>query len=576
MKRNNIQKTCPGNQTVRVWQQLACLLAFLFLLPSCSDEMEPGGGAGLGETEQISLPITLAFSPITETKAVTRPSRPGSAAAKAGFHYELEVTSSDTLPTTETKALPTTLKNVVALLFTDDGKYKGKALPSGSLTTGSNKTFDFTVVSGVTASTYRLVIIANHGSGDDSKSSVLTKASSSLSTFTGTYEEFLKIYLKVRDITKEEDSPYVGSITDIELGKKPEGLVVPMYRMLAKITVNINKFEIKDGPELEGVSVNSQYYGYFGTPNNYNGSGTNTTPENVAPYSKYSGSFVHFVGENVKPLVSSISNITERTSAKAPEEATFVSLSTKAINKTNTAPAIGEEYTLKDDRQLEYTIYLGDGSLSDFSVRRNTNYTINVTIDGTLEGQLIQADTDKRIRVHYKVESAGLNIGMFGGGNFVNGSVQVQDVTGYYTKYLLLHPNTLGTTATDTVKKQWSTNTTTLLQSENRKFWDPTYTLAHIDLTTGFASGYCYNLTTGGVTKGTWYVPTQAQLGVIYRVLGGLKDNPLYDKYSAFADYYWSATEYGADYACCMNFSNGNVFTVSKRNTYKVRCVRDL
>ena len=194
---------------------------------------------------------------------------------------------------------------------------------------------------------------------------------------------------------------------------------------------------------------------------------------------------------------------------------------------------------------------------------------------------LAQSHTDKtgsRDNITFAVGEppAGLNIGMFGGGNFVTASSAL-GVTGYYTKYLLLHPNTSGTTATDNVKKQWSTYTTTQYQSENHKYWYPTYTLEHMDETTGFAYDYCYNLTTGGVEKGTWYVPTQTQLRVICSVLAGLKENPLYDWYFAFnANYYWSATEYSASYAWYVNFSTGSVSTNNKTASSYVRCVRDL
>lgn len=113
-------------------------------------------------------------------------------------------------------------------------------------------------------------------------------------------------------------------------------------------------------------------------------------------------------------------------------------------------------------------------------------------------------------------ESAGLAIGLFGGASgYTTGTGYSTTITGSYTKLLLLQPNTSGTTAKDDVSKKWSDNTSTQHQTETRKYWDHTYTSARIEKGAGYPYDYCYTLTLGGVTKGTWYLPTQAQVLVM-------------------------------------------------------------
>ncbi|WP_455638369.1 DUF4906 domain-containing protein [Parabacteroides sp.] len=557
----------------------ACLLAGLS--SSCSDDIEKddGGSTGNEGTGKITLPVNLTFTPITETKAVTRPVKPGSELAKAGFDYELEVTSCttpDTLSAPDTKAVPTQLKNVVALLFGETtGAYKGKAKVSGPINAGSDLLLDFTV-NNTTDTSYRLVVVAN-----DNAATAYT-SSSDLSTFEDTYAKFLEVKL-VKTTSKDEDVPYVGSITGINMEGVSGTLVLPLYWMLAKVTVNVNNFAIKDGPDFESIRLMNGGYNYLGTRNAYNGSGILSTPvENIANYPAVgSKKYTYYVGENIQSYPS-VTSITDRCPGKAPN-ATYIRLVTSRSDNTNTSPAIGEEYITSGGVVFQYYIYLGDGSVSDFSVRRNTKYNITINIDGTLEGQRRQALTDKRIEVVSTETHAGLNIGKFGGLNsaeFTTGTVDANTITGYYTKDLLLEPNTSRSTVIDNQTRIWSNNTS-LLQTEARKIWDPTYTLTSIDKTNGLAYDYCKTLTLGGVAEGTWYLPTQAQLAAIWTVLKGLKNNAVYANYSAVnPDRYWCSTEYDNRAVWTLNFANGYVQSNLNGNLKSypanIRCVRDL
>ena len=69
--------------------------------------------------------------------------------------------------------------------------------------------------------------------------------------------------------------------------------------------------------------------------------------------------------------------------------------------------------------------------------------------------------------------------------------------------------------------------------------------------------------------KGTWRVPTQGELMLIYILKSKLSGNFL-------SSYYWSASEYNGINSWCVLFSSGITGTSPKTNTYRVRCVRDL
>ncbi|WP_455640751.1 DUF4906 domain-containing protein [Parabacteroides sp.] len=560
----------------RIMTLSACLLAGILL--SCSDDLEKGddGGTGNEGTRKITLPINLSFTPITETKAVTRPVKPGSELEKAGFHYELEVvssTTSDTLSATNTKAVPTQLKNVVALLFGEKTKnYKGKAVVSGIVTAGTDLLLDFTVNS-ETDDSYRLVIVANDNAGTSYQSSP------SLASFTGNYSTFQDIQM-THSIAADEDVPYVGSITGVKMEGASSPLVVPLYWSLAKVTYKINTFSI-DGLGVNSIQAGNIGRKYFGTQGEYNGSGsTATLPARANLFSAYGTTLVRsmYYGENIQ-MNSSITSATDRHQDNAGD-ATYLRVSSVVRSSINTSPAIGEEYINKGGIGLDYYIYFGDGSVSDLSIRRNTKYTITININGTYEGQRKQALTDKRIRVYSSETSAGLNIGRFGGRNsaeFTSTGAE-NTITGYYTKDLLLEPNTSRSTAIDSVRRQWApAASSSALQPLSSKYWDPTYALTNIDKTAGYAYHYCDTLTLGGVAKGTWYLPTQTQLKAIGYVQKWIKNNGLYANYSGFSDYsYWSSTEYNADKAWEVAPMSISTTLDPKTSQRSIRCVRDL
>ena len=73
--------------------------------------------------------------------------------------------------------------------------------------------------------------------------------------------------------------------------------------------------------------------------------------------------------------------------------------------------------------------------------------------------------------------------------------------------------------------------------------------------------------------KTGWRLPTIRELRLIYALRSELTSAN-----QPSSDYYWSATESSADsrYAWGVRFSGGNTGYVSKSDSYRVRCVRDL
>jgi len=84
--------------------------------------------------------------------------------------------------------------------------------------------------------------------------------------------------------------------------------------------------------------------------------------------------------------------------------------------------------------------------------------------------------------------------------------------------------------------------------------------------TAGIAARLCDTLTVGGFTD--WYLPAKDELNLMYvnlhtQSLGSFASN-----------FYWSSSEYDANYAWGQGFSNGNQASNSKTNAYYVRAVR--
>lgn len=583
------------NKTIKITKVSAFLL-LLYVLSSCTDESigkdSMGGG---GHTLTLTLSATTA--PLPETKAVVRAARSGSEAAAAGFSYELVSSDTDTTATAPgtpagseplaTKA-PTTLKNVYALLFTSDGAFNGRA-SLGIVTAGTATDITFTNVATPAATGCRLVIVANDNAATNSYAS--TGGTGGFASFSGTYASFQALTM-TNTITADADIPYAGSVTGLNLAADGiDGVVsISLYRTLAKVVLN-NTFSITSGPTRSSITLCNAGTRRFATAgtDSYDGTGsTQTTAYTPSTLGTNANSVIFYAGENIRPAGgSAITTPADRNSSNAPTNASYIRIASTTLSvAANTNPQIGEEYTLSGTKSFTYDIYLGKSSVvTDFSLRRHTNYTITSAISGSLAVQEALAAMDGRVTLTATGgESAGLAIGRFGGpSGYTTGTGAAPTISGSYTRLLLLQPNTSGSTATDNVSKVWGASGTEY-QLDTRRYWDKSYiysiitggTVGGMNPASGSLYDYCYQLTLGNVAKGAWYVPTQAQLQAIWTVYAGLKGGG-YAGYAAFdAIYYWSCTEYGTGSAWSVGFGNGGTYNYNKTYNNRVRCVRDL
>lgn len=555
----------PNNQhkCFRWHRRPAALIYALVLLAvfsACTDELEQSQ-AGQGKGSTATLELSLSVPPMVETKAVVCEADSGSEARKAGFYYEMQVLTTDTMATDSmhvaTKAA-TSLKNVYAFLFKSDGTFNGRAsLQTAGINT--NLSLVFTNIADASAANGRLVIIAN-----DNAANVSYTSSTAFNKFSDNYTAFQKLTL-TSGVSSDVNIPYVGSATvSLSGGAFTAVPVVQLYRMLAKIVLTNTTFSITDGPTRSSINLYRAGNKYFGTPNNYNGTGSTATASErfltTATAGTNANSNTWYVGENVQ-------------TAATAANAAYIRLGTNEKSvAVNTNPGVGQEYIAGGGYTFTYDVYL-----KDFALRRNNIYNITVNVSGTLARHLqLAATANSNVSVKNTIIHGGLNIGKFGGATgFTEGTDAAPTIKGSYTKYLLIQPNTSGTTATDNATKKWSDNTTSLLQTETRKYWDNTYTLAKIDTTPGLAYDYCKKLKISG--KDDWYLPTQAQLMAIWGILRGIQGNSSYKEYSAFdTPNYWSSSEYDTDKAWLMIFSSGYTGSGISSSGCRVRCVRDL
>ncbi|WP_456238499.1 Lcl domain-containing protein [Parabacteroides provencensis] len=314
---------------------------------------------------------------------------------------------------------------------------------------------------------------------------------------------------------------------------------------------------------------------YFATRgnDNYNGTGNTQTASFVAttPGSN-ANSNVWYVGENIRPAGSNISSQADRNSSKAPANASYIRITSAAKSIVNTAPAIGEEYIKNGTETFNYDIYLGKSSnLTDFSLRRHTNYTITSTVSGTLAAQKYLAANDGRVTMDVSKQAVGLCIGLFGGASgYTTGTGATYTITGSYTKMLLLSAY-----STDKSGIKWSDDETTRYQPESRRFWDHTYTLANIEKGSGYAYDYCNSLNVNGETG--WYLPTQTQLMAIWAMKQGIDGSGKFKEYRTSNNYYWASTEGDSQSSYMTTLTTGgtNIFSNGKAGRFYVRCVKD-
>ncbi|SEG21012.1 DUF1566 domain-containing protein, partial [Parabacteroides chinchillae] len=294
----------------------------------------------------------------------------------------------------------------------------------------------------------------------------------------------------------------------------------------------------------------------FGTKNNYDGTGNNTNPVGIEnSTSLNTNTATWYVGENVQSGYSA-TNATERNRLKAPDAARVTLTGSKTL-------ATDDAYT------CHFDVFMGKSSdVSDFSLRRHTNYTLTVNVNNSLEfirnyvtnssGNLYYKNDDPRI--WHSVASVWISVNQPLANTYKTwiGS----DLTNYppfnYDSGASSGTGSdyMGVSSTTTVNTPYSFE----VEKTERGTTISNYAAA---------ISYCKGLGTG------WRIPTIIELKGMYDNSSALQSAGC----AAFiSSVYWSSSVCGgyADRRCVLDFSGGNYgwYGTSGSAGY-VRCVRD-
>jgi len=224
-------------------------------------------------------------------------------------------------------------------------------------------------------------------------------AAGAITTGTYTLSTFQSSAYFSGSITGDDNVPYVGRIeggtTIEENGEVTASGAVPtitLTRIAAKISLNLS-FAVTDYTVLSVKLYNKPTYLYY-----LNGASTSPFPTgstttittldgttaNVVPGTPASGTYVWYTGENKRGTNATIADPYDKYSANAPDDFCSYIVIT-AANSVNTT------------KQYSYTLYLGENGTSDFNVKRNWDYTLDVSISGNESTQDAFVATDNRI-----------------------------------------------------------------------------------------------------------------------------------------------------------------------------------
>lgn len=181
------------------------------------------------------------------------------------------------------------------------------------------------------------------------------------------------------DLGKGTNLPMTGSLksVNIKAGAQTLATRLVLTRMVARVEL---KIKVK---ENSGITITN--FKIYNLPkNSYYVSGTtdatNTTWLNcggIGPSSATTAGTIFYMLENRRGVNISISQQKDKSSAKAPAKATYVVI-----------------HGLVGTVTVTWTVYLGENNTSDFNIKRNGNYTYNITLNDV-------AATDTRVVVDF-------------------------------------------------------------------------------------------------------------------------------------------------------------------------------
>ncbi len=170
---------------------------------------------------------------------------------------------------------------------------------------------------------------------------------------------------------------------------------IVLLRSAAKVSLNIDVDDSASSSiSLISVAIESEASRCYlfdpdATPSTESSTYTDRSAIAVSDSKHYSETT--YILENRQGVVSSITDQKDKSKENAPESATYIKIIASASGKV-----------------LEYRVYLGENNTSDFNVKRNTHYTVNITIMGEdeLDNRITVYDT-----VYYGTANCIINTG---------------------------------------------------------------------------------------------------------------------------------------------------------------------
>ncbi len=350
-------------------------MSFLFLI-SCQHDDTSSVAQGGKLLVSVNLPFQLSESfPAAEESSSLTNTR---SLKVSPFSVSYSPVSS-----IQTKA-STTFSNVWVLQFNS----VGTCVKATNLGTVSTTNINPTLVSG---SGYTIYVIANGPSASNAFST--STPQSSLESFLA-YSESIT-----------SDAPYIGKLDNVTISVdgvlnsgSSQAPTLTLTRIAAKVSLTLN-YNVS-GYTLQSVEM-------YNAPRNMyylNGSSTSVFPEasttninqsglaaTIVPSTATNGTYVWYVGENKRGANAAITS---------PYNKDF--LHTPTTDNSYYYCTYIRIKALKNDgsgRSLNYYVYPGLNSTSNFNVVRNYDYNLNVMVQGNAASQESMEGVDGRVRM---------------------------------------------------------------------------------------------------------------------------------------------------------------------------------
>lgn len=390
---------------IRYMKQILVLLISTLFFVSCvqdATEVVPEG-----TPVKVSLSISLADvqypeiavnsgSSSTEPKSSKTNKAKSVAYSKSVSEAFLNSSGTNALPfqvnyTAPAKSIKlrsaTTLSNVWVLQF-DSTKTAGAASAGNCVAaqyigtvTSETTIINPTLISGTGQVVY---VLANGPASGGINTGTYTLSTFKTADFSGT-------------ITDDASVPYLGrapggvSITAIGISGISS---VPLYRIAAKVSLTF-KFAVT-GYTLSSVEmynkpifmyyVNGSDVAVFPITPTVSDVNTSGVTANVVPGTPTNGTYVWYTGENKRGVNAAITSVYNKDASNTPSGSTYCTYIRIKATKT------GDPSTY-----YYYDLYVGSNNTTDFNVKRNWDYSINVVIGGNEIIQDLYDGVDGRI-----------------------------------------------------------------------------------------------------------------------------------------------------------------------------------